>query len=114
MIKPGTPVRCRDDDSGAWHTIEWFYIGPRLGGGHIAEDEHGGYICWSHLEPLPRELQPGDSVYASHGDLNFDDPDSYSEYIFDGMYKEEFVCIHYGRKYVFKYAIHIDEVANDE
>lgn len=114
MIKPGTPVRCRDDDSEGCSESKWFYIGPAKSGWHIVEQENGSISSWKYVEPLPRKLQPGDSVYASRGHIDLNDHYSYVRCIFDGMYNDEFVCILEGNKFVLKNAVFAEDVAKDE
>lgn len=110
MIKPGTPVRCRDDNDETWSRIdEWFYIGPAKSGWNVVEDRNGSLCTWKYAEPLPRKLKPGDSVYASNSHIDLNDHDSYVRCIFDGMYKDEFVCILEGNRFVFKNAVFADE-----
>ena len=113
MIKPNTPVRCRDDVGGSSGGVH-YYIGLCRSGRHVVESDGMFLQYWDHVEPLPRELQPGDSVYASVGRIGLNDHDLYTKCIFDGMYKDEFVCIQLGAKRVFKYAVFAEEVESND
>ena len=111
MIKPGTPVRGRADVGDEWSESKWFYIGPTKDGWHIVEDEKGGTFTWGYVEPLPRKIHPGDEVYTSdisENALRTED----DIWIFDGMYKNKFVCAANGAIHLFKYAIRIEDLGD--
>ena len=109
MIKPGTPVRCRDHLGSKWTTENYYYIGKTKDGAHAVEDTCNDVVRCEYAEVIPRKLQPGDSVYASNGHIDLNDHDSYVRCIFDGMYTDEFVCILEGNRFVFKNAVFADE-----
>lgn len=117
MIKPGTLVRCRDENSDEWTDKKWFYVGKRVNGQHVAEDKHGGIFNWTYVEPLPRELKKGDRVLVSDESL---DKCTIEGYEFDGMYGGQYICksMGFAEKTGFlswKYAVHVDdaEINND-
>ena len=115
MIKPGTPVRCKDISSGNWSDKSWFYVGQTRADRNVAENDCGGISTWVYVEPLPRELKKGDPVFVSDESL---DKCTIAGYEFDGMYGGQYVCKSMGSAeglVFWGFVIHVDdaEINND-
>ena len=56
MIKPGTPVRCRDDINDEWSTRKFYFVGQKQNGWYVVRDINR-FTCYKrYAEPLPRDL----------------------------------------------------------
>jgi len=112
MIKPGTPVRCRDHEDNYWNVGELYYIGVARNGSHVVEDVKGLRMALAYVERMPRVLVTGDMVYTS--DRSSLSAPSGPLLVFDGMYKEYFVVQHEnGILNLWKYAIHVDDIGEE-
>jgi len=113
MIKPGTPVRCRNNEGNDWTLKEWYYIGVARSGVHVAEDAGGWRDVWAYVERMPRVLVKGDLVYVDNdkvpplsGLLGF-------ALEFMGMFEQYYVVKHTNSNKIpllFAHAIHIDDI----